>query len=333
MRIALITEAWKPQANGVVTTWSQVTSHLAGEGHHVDVIHPGDFACLSMPGYNEVQLTLRPGPRVSRTIDELKPDAIHIATEGPLGLAARNHCLRRGLSFTTSYHTQFPDYLWKYFRVPRDWTYGYLRWFHKPAKATLIPTASLGERLIKRGFEHLVVWTRGVDHELFKPIAHSALGGDEPVILYAGRVAREKNIEAFLRAELPGRKVVMGRGPAAAKLQRRYPDATFLGYQPTDAFARYMASASVFVFPSLTDTFGVVMLEAIACGTPVAAYPVTGPIDVIQQGITGILHTDIAQAATEALQLNRAACVNGAKQFTWQRCAEMVEQTLVPVRP
>lgn len=331
MHIALITEAWKPQANGVVTTWSQVIHQLTADGHHVDVLHPGDFKCMDMPGYPEVKLALRPGPRMARAIDRLKPEAIHIATEGPLGLAARKHCVRRGLPFTTSYHTQFPDYLRKYLGVPRDWTYRYLRWFHAPARATLVPTQSLGERLTKRGFEHLVVWTRGVDHDVFKPV-NTPRDKNKPVFLYAGRVAREKNIEAFLAADLPGEKVVMGDGPIMEKLKRRHPDVRFLGYQTPEAFARQMATADVMVFPSLTDTFGVVMLEALACGTPVAAYPVTGPIDVLQNGVSGIVDEDIARAATEALKLSRDACADYARQFTWRRTAEMVVQNLAPIR-
>lgn len=332
MRIALVTEAWHPQVNGVVTTWSSVIGLWKQAGHDVHVVHPGLFRTVPFPGYPGVRIAVRPAPALTAMLDSLEPDAFHIATEGPLGLGARRYCRRRGLAFTTSYHTQFADYLKKYFSVPRGFTYRYLRWFHNGAAGVAVPTASLRDRLARRGFANLSVWTRGVDPELFKPAGRSAIDAPRPIFLYAGRVAREKNIDAMLAADLPGTKVVMGDGPARAGLQQRFPGARSLGYQPIEAFARYMAAADVLVFPSLTDTFGVVMLEAMACGVPVAAYPVTGPKDVLAAGITGVMRNDLAVACIAALDLDRAACRAYALQWPWQRCADMALDMLVPTR-
>ena len=331
MRIAMITDAWFPQINGVVTTLNNVKSELQRDGHDVLVINPSQFRTVACPRYPEIRLALLPGRRLRRMLDDFRPQAIHIATEGPLGLAGRRFCRRAGMPFTTSYHTQFALYLKIYFGVPRDWTYRLVRWFHAAAARTLVPTASVGRELESRGFRNLVVWTRGVDTDLFKPRTSHQYPDPRPVFLYVGRVAHEKNIEAFLKLDLPGTKVVVGDGPAMNELIRRYDRARFVGYKHGLDLAAHIAAADVFVFPSSTDTFGVVMLEAMACGLPVAAYPVTGPIDVVSDGISGVLHEDLRLAALKALQISPASCRQYALGFSWRRCACMFLENLAPI--
>jgi glycosyltransferase involved in cell wall biosynthesis len=281
-----------------------------------------------------------PGRRLKRTLDEWQPDALHIATEGPVGQAGRRWARSRGVPFTTSYHTQFPQYLHTYFGMPQELTYGFLRWFHGPAQRTLVPTESMRRELIAHGFdtERIVTWTRGVNQDRFRvrdddaeqPLAHLP----KPIFLYCGRVAPEKNLDAFLQLDLPGSKVIVGDGPATAELRQRFPDAVFTGFKTGDDLARHVAGADVFVFPSRTDTFGVVMLEAMACGLPVAAFPVTGPVDVIgpKQGEVGWLSEDLRAACLHCLELDPAACRRYAEQFTWARCARMVADHLAPIR-
>lgn len=334
MRIALVTDAWFPQVNGVVRTLSHVVKELEAMGHHVDVIGPHLFPTFPCPRYPEIRLSWMPGRKTRDLLDEWQPDAIHIATEGTLGMTARRYCRRRKLPFTTSYHTQFPHYLKKYTGIPRRLTYAGMRWFHNAANGTLVPTPAVKRELDERGFTNIIVWTRGVDHELFRP--YDDRGGldldlPRPIFLYAGRTAREKNIEAFLSAQLPGSKLVVGGGPELDGLRKRYPDAHFVGYKYGEELARHYAASDVFVFPSRTDTFGVVMLEAMATGVPVAAYPVTGPIDVVEQGVSGILDDDITIAATKALELDRERVREYARGFTWRRCAEVFLDTLSPI--
>ena len=327
MRFVLITDAWEPQVNGVVRTWQQVTSEMAALGHEPHVIHPGLFKTLSAPRYPEIKLAILPGRRVRKMLDELSPDAIHIATEGPLGQAARKYCRKRNLPYTTSYHTQFPHYLRRYFGVPSSLSYRFIRYFHGSAKHTLVPTKQVGEELKREGLTNIVVWSRGVDTKLFHPhydTPASLANLPRPIFLYAGRVAIEKNIEAFLKLDLPGSKVVIGDGPPREGLQKRYPDTHFVGYKFGEELAAHYAAGDVFVFPSKTDTFGVVMLEAGACGLPVAAYPVTGPIDVVQQGSTGYVYTDLREAAIEALDLKSEDCIAFAQRNSWARCAQTV---------
>lgn len=332
MRIALITDAWQPQVNGVVTTWTHVTREMAAMGHDVLIVQPELFRSVPCPGVSEIHLAIRPAGKLRRMLDAYEPDAVHIATEGPIGFAARRYVRRRELPFTTSYHTQFPEYFKTYFGFPLAPTYRYLRWFHRGAKATLVPTPSMKELLARRGFENVVVWSRGVNRELFRPRTdrESVLPGERPVFLCAGRVSPEKNIAAFLKADLAGRKIVVGEGPARRSLMKRFPEATFTGYLPPEAFAAHMAAADVLVFPSRTDTFGLVMIEAMASGTPVAAYPVTGPRDVVTPGITGVLGDDLGVAGRAALELNRDRCALAVEELTWQRCAEQVIDQLVP---
>ncbi len=355
MHICLITDAWYPQINGVVRTWTQVRDECRAMGHTVTVLHPeyprnyegmnsGNngtgpkhdgatpiFKTIAAPRYDEIRLALFPKPKVRRVLEELKPDAIHIATEGPLGQAGRSYCKKRRIPYTTSYHTQFPHYLKHYFAIPKWASYKFLRWFHGPARATLVPTPTIGQELQAQGFTNIVVWTRGVDTQMFKPDPkhdYAADGIASPVHIYAGRVAVEKNLEAYCKLNLPGSKVVIGDGPAKAMLEKKYPEVKFLGYKFGEDLAAHYAGADVFVFPSLTDTFGVVMLEANACGLPVAAYPVTGPIDVVQQGTTGHLDADLATACAKARELPRQTCIDYAHTKSWRACAQMVVDNL-----
>lgn len=316
----------------MVRTWTEVVRELSAIGHDIDVIHPGLFRTCRMPRYPEIRLALLPGRAVTRRLRQAEPEAIHIATEGPLGWAARRYCARHGLPFTSSYHTQFPHYLKRYAHVPPSWTYRFIRWFHGPARAVLVPTRRVGEELAAHGLNNTVVWTRGVDTKLFRPMDGAPdvyEGMARPVFLYAGRVAVEKNIEAFLDLDLPGSKAVVGEGPAKAALMERYPGVRWAGYRFDADLARHYAHADVFVFPSRSDTFGVVMLEANACGVPVAAYPVTGPIDVVKPGINGCLHDDLRTACLNALKLDRATCRAHAEPQAWTKCARIVADHLV----
>jgi glycosyltransferase involved in cell wall biosynthesis len=399
MRIALVTEAWLPQVNGVVRTWRHMQREARALGHELRPFHPGLFGSLPLPRYPEVRLSVLPGRKLARLLDEFSPQAIHIATEGPLGWAGRRYCLDRGRPFTTSYHTQFAPYLRMYFGIPQSLTHQWLRRFHAPAQRTLVPTASVRRELTAHGFAHLEVWGRGVDADLFRPPecapldsvpgatplpsretsgegssslspafgltpspaaspADGNVGVDgvrassptlgvssapaaaepldlsrlpRPIFLTAGRVAREKNVEAFARLDLPGSKVVIGEGPARAALSRQYPGVHWVGYLADAELARGYAAADVFVFPSRTDTFGNVMQEANACGVPVAAYPVTGPIDVVRPGVTGVLHEDLRTACLEALKLDRAACRAFALTRSWRHCATELLAHLAPI--
>lgn len=334
MRIALCTDAWSPQVNGVVTTLTRTREQLQDFGHVVEVFSPASgFRTFPLPGYPEIRLPLLPGRRLSTLLDDFDPEHIHIATEGPVGLAARAWCLRHGRRFTTSYHTQFPEYLNARLPVPLSWTYALLRWFHGPAAATLVPTPHMRDRLAAQHFSHLALWSRGVDTALFAPAKACALDLPRPVWVYTGRLAVEKNIEAFLALDLPGSKLVIGDGPARAALQQQFPDAHFTGYRFGEALAALMAAGDVFVFPSCTDTFGLVMLEAMASGLPVAAYPVTGPRDVVVNGVSGVLHDDLRTACLAALQLDRGRVRREAERFSWTAAARQFEAQLVPARP
>lgn len=336
MKFLLVTDAWKPQVNGVVRTWEQVTGEMRDRGIEVEVIHPGLFRSFAAPKYPEIKLAILPGRGVRRIIEASNGDAIHIATEGPLGMAAVRYCRRRGRPYTTSYHTRFPEYMKRYFGLPTGITDRFLRWFHGPAQATLVPTASMRSELVDRRFDpdKLITWCRGVDTEVFRPEPKAALDLPRPIFAYAGRIAVEKNLEAFLSLDLPGSKMLIGDGPARPALARKYPETHFAGYKFGAELAATYAAADVFVFPSLTDTFGVVMLEANACGLPVAAFPVTGPVDVVIEGRTGCLDQDLRAAALRALDVDRDGCVAHARSMTWARCADMVLQNLacdVPV--
>jgi glycosyltransferase involved in cell wall biosynthesis len=319
MRIALATDAWSPQTNGVVHTLSITVAGLEQAGHIVGVVEPATFRTVPCPTYREIRLAILPYRELAKRLDRFAPDAVHIATEGPLGLAARRWCRRRGRPFTTSYHTQFPEYLRARAPIPVSLTYAHLRRFHGAASRTLVATPSMLRQLADRGFRNLALWSRGVDTTLFRPRAKDTrLALPRPLWLYFGRVAVEKGIEDFLQLDVAGTKLVVGGGPAEAELRTRYPDAVFLGFHHGEALAELVAEADVFVFPSRTDTFGLVLLEAMACGVPVAAYPVTGPIDVVENGVTGVLDPDLRSAALAALKLDPAACRRHALRFTWE---------------
>lgn len=330
MRILIATDAWTPQVNGVVTTLSQVDAALRAAGHEVLFLAPQMFRTLPCPTYPEIRLALPSGKTLAGIVEEFQPEAIHIATEGPIGHALRWYCLRHGLPFTTAYHTQFPQYLRLRFPVPLALSYGYLRRFHRPAQRTLVATETVRQDLLKQGFGDVVLWSRGVDSTLFYPRGKAFISDARPVAMYVGRVAVEKNLEDFLQLDMPGSKYVVGSGPDLDMLRQKYPQVRFVGRKAGEELASYLAAADVFVFPSRTDTFGLAMLEAMAAGVPVAAYPVTGPLDVVRHGETGILHDDLGQAVQQALRLDPAACIAYARTRTWRACAELLVSYLAP---
>ena len=331
MKIALITDAWFPQINGVVTTLRNVCEQLREFGHQVEMCTPDQFRNWPCPGYPEIRLALGCGRRLSKRLDALQPDAIHICTEGPLGCAARTYCRRRGISYTTSFHTRFAEYLEMRSGIPASWTYCFLRWFHSSSDKVMAATPSLVEELRKRGFQSPVLWSRGVNTDIFKPRDKGFLDGARPICLYAGRVAVEKNIEAFLRLDLPGTIYIVGDGPQRSGLEAKYPEVRFAGYHVGEDLAHHIAAADVFVFPSLTDTFGLVMLEALACGVPVAAFPVQGPADVILSDKVGCLNQDLRQAVLEALKLSGKDCRAYSLAYAWEKCARQFEGHLVRI--
>lgn len=321
MRILIATDAWAPQVNGVVRTLETLGRELVRMGHVVKFVTPEGFRTVPMPTYPEIKLALFARRAVGRIIDAFKPDAIHIATEGPVGLATRRNCMRRGLSFTTSFHTRFPEYIHARFGIPTAWNYAGLRWFHGPAQAVMVATRTLERDLTKRGFKNLRLWSRGVDVDLFKPGDKSWLDLPRPVFLYVGRVAIEKSVEEFMKLDLPGSKLVVGDGPQLGELRARYPKVRFVGPKFGPELARHYAASDVFVFPSRTDTFGLVVLEALASGLPVAAHPVQGPNDIIGTNTTvGILDEDLGVAARRALLLKPETCRAFATGFSWEAC-------------
>lgn len=330
MRIVIATDAWAPQVNGVVNTLMATRERLERLGHDVLVLSAANMRTFSCPTYPEIRLAYRPYRRVAQAIDAFAPDCIHIATEGPIGLAVRSYCLRQGLRFTTSYHTRFPEYIRARFMLPLGLSYRWLRWFHEPASAVMVSTPAVMHDLVQRGFGKLVLWSRGVDTGCFKPAPRDDAGIQRPLYLYVGRLAVEKNIEAFLQMGLPGTKWVIGDGPQREVLEQRYPSVRFLGARAHDKLAPYYNCADVLVFPSLTDTFGLVMLEAMACGVPVAAYPVAGPIDVVEQGKTGVLDHDIERACFEALRLPREQVRQHALKYSWETATQQFLHNLRP---
>lgn len=330
MRILIATDAWHPQVNGVVRTLGQTAHHLKELGHEVQFITPQTFTTYPCPTYPAIRLAAFPKHGVRRLLREFRPEAIHIATEGPIGHAARGWCRSLSLPFTTSYHTQFPEYVRARVPLPISWSYAYLKRYHGLAARTMVATPSMKRILEARGFKNLEIWARGVDSTLFQPGPKSFLSDDRPISMYMGRVAVEKNIEAFLDLDLPGSKYVVGDGPDLEQLRRRYPRVIFTGQKTGKELTAHIAAADVFVFPSLTDTFGLVLLEAMACGVPVAAYPVTGPIDVVQQGKTGVLDQDLHKAILGALKLDPADCVAYARQHSWQNWTERFVSLLEP---
>lgn len=346
MKLALVTDAWKPQVNGVVTTLVELKHELERLGHDVHVIEPGQFRTRPCPGYPGIDLAIRPSAALHQQLDTLQPDAIHIATEGPLGWSARRYALRRKLAFTTAFHTKFPEILNAALRVPLSWGYAVFRHFHRPSSGVMVPTQGVLRMLERRGFRNLRTWTHGVDTRLFafheQTRLYPPLGTlARPVSLFVGRVSYEKNIEAFLKLDIPGTRIVCGVGPVEASLKERYPGVRWLGLLHRDELAKVYAASDVFVFPSRSETFGLVMLEAMACGTPVAAYPVDGPLEVLGQvgdaarggACGGALDDDLQRAWFRALGVPRHEARARALAFSWAHATRLFVSNLVPARP
>jgi glycosyltransferase involved in cell wall biosynthesis len=358
MRILIATDAWAPQVNGVVQTLSQVVAKLKAQGHEVRVIHPGLFKTIPCPTYPEIRLALWPFSGLRKALEKFKPQAVHIVTEGPIGLAMRLLASNRKLPFTTAYHTQFPEYVKARAGIPIRFTAALLRWFHKPSRAVMVPTLSVIETLRSRGLNNCVLWQRGVDLNRFNPKQSAAskhmtysprnletddtqqvellrklntCNIEKPVFLYAGRVAVEKNLEAFLSLELPGEKWIAGDGPARRALEKQHPQAKWFGMLNHAALSELYKRADVFVFPSMTDTFGLVLLEAMASGCPVAAFPVNGPLDVVGNSGAGVLDWNLKKAAMAALKIDRDVPLKHASTFTWENCAEQFQGYLAPI--
>jgi len=332
VNILIVTDAWHPQINGVVRTIDTTRAELEKLGHRVSVISPEGFRTVPLPTYPEIRIAVSPGRKLRRMIDDLGPDAIHIATEGPLGFAARRYCLTRGRPFTTAYHTRFPEYIRDRAPIPLSLSYAFVRRFHEPASAVMVATPSIERALVERGFRNIRRWGRGVDTELFRPRDKGFLDAPRPISMYVGRVAVEKNLDAFLRLDLPGTKVVVGDGPQLAELKARYPRVRFVGAMHGEELAAHYAAADVFVFPSRTDTFGLVLLEALASGVPVAAYPVPGPLDVLDGADVGVLDEDLGRAVRGALEIPADRCREFALRHSWRASSEQFLANLRPFR-
>ncbi|HFB2048119.1 MAG TPA: GDP-mannose-dependent alpha-mannosyltransferase [Hyphomicrobiaceae bacterium MAG_BT-2024] len=319
----IATDAWRPQINGVVHTYERLASAAVEFGVEIVFLTPSDFKTIPCPTYPEIRLAVPGYKYVLEHLDVVAPDAFHIATEGPIGWMVRRYCIRRGFPFTTAFHTRFPEYISERFGVPASWIYAIERSFHNRGSGIMVASRSLANELEKRAFKPILPWTRGVDTAMFYPRDVRRFGTTSPVFIYVGRVAVEKNIEAFLKAKITGQKVVVGTGPMLDELRCRYPDVTFTGKLTGQDLAEAYASADVFVFPSLTDTFGIVLIEAMASGLPVAAYPVTGPIDNVRHGVSGILDQDLSKAAVLALELDRDKVREHALNFSWKTTAKL----------
>ena len=335
MKILIVTDAWYPQVNGVCRTLKNLGDELKKIGHQVEYIEPNQFFTVPMPKYNEIKLSLNVWPRVGRLISKADADIIHIATEGPIGIFAKRYCVKNKLKFTTSYHTQFDKYLKLYYPyLPIKLAQKFLKGFHSKAEKILVTTQSMKDELQEIGFDKdkMVVWTRGANHGAFQNPKKINLEYKRPIYLYVGRVSIEKNIRAFLDLELEGTKLVVGKGPDLDKLKKEYPEAIFKGQRTNGELASYFASSDVFVFPSKTDTFGIVIIEALKCGLPVAAYPVAGPKDIFNGTNIGSLNNDLKKAALEALKSDRSACIEHAKKYTWENCAKIFLNSAVSNR-
>lgn len=334
MRILIITDAWPPQVNGVVRTLQTMGIELRKLGHDIRYISPEGRKHWKVPSYNEIELSFARAKTIGKEIDAITPDAIHIATEGPLGWAARRACLRRNLPFSTSFHTRFAEYA--HARIPFPGVnrlfWSVLQIFHAPAGVVMTPSLTISNLLESKGFKNVKTWTRGVDHDVFKPGPRDYFNLPRPIMVLSGRVIIDKNIEAFLKLELPGTKVIIGDGPDRNAIEAKFPNAIFTGFLFEHAYAHALTSADCFVFPSRTDTFGLVMIEAMACGTPVAAFNVSSPIDVIEEGVTGCMNVDLGQAIVSAMTLDRELVHKAAKKFTWERTAEMFANWLLLTR-
>ncbi len=329
MKILIVTDAWEPQVNGVVRTLKMTRRELERLGHQVEIISPQGFRSIPCPTYPEISLAMTGERELARRIDQFAPDCLHIATEGPLGWLARCVALRRKWPFTTAYHSRFPEYVHARFRLPTRWTYALLRRFHNAARATLAPTPAIVNDLKAKGFHGARLWSRGVDLETFSHLGERLdRPVDKPIFLYVGRIAVEKQVDAFLRLDLPGEKWVAGEGPERKRLQALYPNARWLGVLSGAALAALYRTADVMVFPSVTDTFGLVMVESMACGTPVAAFPVAGPIDVIGRSGGGAMHDDLREACLQALAIPREKARQRAEQFSWSSATGQILEAL-----
>jgi len=329
MKILIITDAWFPQVNGVVTTYSNIISQLSKRNIEVEVLHPGKFYSLPLFFYNEIKAAINPW-KVIQKIKKSDADYIHIGTEGPLGIVSRIYLSYKKIPFTSAVHTKFPEYLNLHIKVPLSITYALMRWFHKRSHSVLVNTKSHKEELEKRGFRNLSIWSRGIDFKKFKDTSIKLNHKD--YLLYVGRVSKEKNIEAFLNIESTHEKVVVGDGPYRQTLQKKFPRVKFVGCKTGPELAAWYRNASVFVFPSMTDTFGIVVIEALFCGVPVAAYPVTGPLDIVEEGITGSLDHDLKKAIDKALQINRENCTKNAEKYTWRNVAKQFISSLASIK-
>ena len=331
MKIIIVTDAWYPQVNGVVRTLDETSKQLKKLGHEVKLISPEGFLTIPCPTYPEIRLSLFPGAKVSSMIREFNPDCLHISTEGPLGLSARGYASRNGLAFTSAYHTRFPEYVHARTKLPLKITYSFLRWFHSRSELVMVPTEEVKKDLIKYEIGNPKIWSRGVDLEIFKP-KKGRRKNKKPILLNVGRVAVEKNLEAFLKIDLPYEKWVVGDGPALKELKKKYPEVIFHGAKNKEELEYYYNKADVFVFPSKTDTFGLVLLEAMACGLPVAAFPVSGPLDVIGSSNAGCLNSSLKEACKKALLIPRKVPREYAKTFSWEVTSKTFETYLVSIR-
>ena len=332
MKILIVTDAWEPQVNGVVRTLKMTSRELERKGYEVKFLSPLQFHSVPCPTYPEIALALCTPGQVARHIDDFEPDCLHIATEGPLGWMARNIAIQRGWPFTTAYHSRFPEYVHARFGLPTCWTYALLRKFHNTANATVAPTPAIVEDLRQRGFRNPCLWSRGVDAQTFQPEGERIERSSQPVFLHVGRLAVEKQVDVFLELDLPGEKWVVGDGPERERLEKKYPHVRWFGMLDSTTLAKLYRSADALVFTSVTDTFGLVMIEAMSCGTPVAAFPVAGPIDVVKSGDSGVLHHDLKTACLQALKIARHDVIEHAKNFTWENATEQFEQVLQPIR-
>lgn len=327
MKICIATDAWHPQINGVVTTLSKTIQTLQSWGHEVCAITPAQFVTFPCPTYSEIRLSLVTKKKVHHILTTVQPDAVHIATEGSIGWATRRACKEAGLEFTTSYHTRFPEYIKMRLPVPLATSYWVVKRFHGAAKRTMVAPTLIDE-MQKRSFDNLVPWSRGVDTTLFKPRPKDILKSERPIFVYVGRVAVEKNLPAFLDLDLPGSKYIIGDGPALQEYRKKYKDVFFTGTKKGEELAAHVAAADVFVFPSLTDTFGVVLLEAMACGVPVAAFPVTGPKFIVKNGMSGVVSNDLQYAAMEAQKVTPSSCRQAAEVYSWEACTKQFLKNL-----
>ncbi len=326
MKILIVTDAYYPQVNGVVRTLNETGNILKSQGHIVEYLTPQLFLTIPMPKYNEIRLSINVWPRVGNLIKNIDPDAIHIATEGPIGIMARKYCLKNNLKFTTSFHTRFDKYLKLYFPIiPSKWSEKFLLNFHNKAEKILVTTESMKKELISIGFDSnkMVTWTRGGNHGAFKNPKKIDLPYERPIWIYVGRIAIEKNVRAFLELDLKGTKIIIGKGPDLKKLMKEYPKNIFLGEKTNGELASYLSSSDVFVFPSKTDTFGIVICEALNCGIPVAAYPVPGPLDIFDGSKINCLDHDLKQSALKALKIKREDCLDFSKKFSWEEAAKI----------